>query len=74
MPHADAVIVTDLENRVTFMNSTAEQFTGWNKSDALHQPLTNICRIVDEQSVNLKYPEKTPQAAGALCSCDPHRA
>jgi hypothetical protein len=44
------------------MNSRAEQFTGWNKSEALHQPLTNICRIVDEQSVNLKHPGSATQA------------
>src|SRR4029078_9640119 len=62
MPLADAVIVIDLDNGVAFMNSIAEEFTGSNKSDALYQPLTSICRIVNEQSIKLEDAvEKAPQ-------------
>jgi len=46
----DAVIVTDPESRITFMNPVAEKLTGWSQSDALQKPLTDIFNIVDEQS------------------------
>ncbi|MGA3068009.1 MAG: PAS domain S-box protein [Tepidisphaeraceae bacterium] len=46
----DAVIVTDLLSRITFMNSTAEKLTGWAQSDALQKNLTDVFNIVNEQS------------------------
>jgi PAS domain S-box-containing protein len=46
----DAVIVTDPESRITFMNPTAEKLTGWDQNDALHKHLTEIFNIVNEQS------------------------
>ncbi|MBC8025043.1 MAG: PAS domain-containing protein, partial [Steroidobacteraceae bacterium] len=35
----DAVITTDLEARVTFLNPVAEAMTGWVLRDALGKPL-----------------------------------
>jgi PAS domain S-box-containing protein len=46
---ADAVIVTDAESIVTFMNPTAEKLTGWPQKDALKRPLDDIFNIVDER-------------------------
>lgn len=46
----DAVICTDAEMRVTFMNPIAEQLTGWPMSEADRQPLAEIFRIVDEHT------------------------
>jgi PAS domain S-box-containing protein len=46
----DAVIVTDPESRITFMNPTAERLTGWGQNDALQKHLTDIFNIVNEQS------------------------
>jgi PAS domain S-box-containing protein len=46
----DAVIVTDRESRVTFMNATAEKLTGWGQNDAMHQQLADVFNIVNEQS------------------------
>jgi PAS domain S-box-containing protein len=46
----DAVIVTDPESRITFMNPTAERLTGWAQNDALQKHLTDIFNIVNEQS------------------------
>jgi PAS domain S-box-containing protein len=46
----DAVIVTDPESRVTFMNPTAEKLTGWSQNDALQKQLTGIFNVVHEQS------------------------
>jgi PAS domain S-box-containing protein len=46
----DAVIVTDPESRITFMNPTAEKLTGWAQNDALQKRLTDVFNIVNEQS------------------------
>lgn len=46
----DAVITTDVEGRVTFMNRVAESLTGWTQAEAMGHSLTNILQIVNEQS------------------------
>jgi PAS domain S-box-containing protein len=48
----DAVIVTDVAGRVTFLNAVAEQLTGWSMADAREQPSEKIFRIVNERSGN----------------------
>jgi PAS domain S-box-containing protein len=45
----DAVIVTDSEGRVTLMNRVAQALTGW-QDEALGRPLTEVFRIVNEQT------------------------
>jgi PAS domain S-box-containing protein len=45
-----AVIVTDLESRITFMNPIAEKLTGWVHHDALEKHLTDIFHITNEDS------------------------
>jgi PAS domain S-box-containing protein len=35
----DAVIATDLESRVTFINKVAEELTGWSEVEAIGKPL-----------------------------------
>src|SRR4028118_255121 len=44
----DAVISTDAEGRVVFLNSVAETLTGWTQADAEGQPLTEVFQIVSE--------------------------
>jgi PAS domain S-box-containing protein len=46
----DAVITTDVEGRVSYMNPVAESLTGWTQSDALGEPLDSVFRIVNESS------------------------
>ncbi|MEO8017043.1 MAG: PAS domain S-box protein [Pseudomonadota bacterium] len=46
----DAVITTDVEGRVTFLNPVAEKLTGWRSDEANGQPLTTIFRIVNEET------------------------
>ena len=46
----DAVIVTDVTGRVTFLNTVAERVTGWSLADARNQPFEKIFRIVNEFS------------------------
>jgi PAS domain S-box-containing protein len=45
-----AVIVTDPESRITFMNPIAEKLTGWVQHDALGKHLKDIFHIVDGES------------------------
>jgi PAS domain S-box-containing protein len=46
----DAVISTDIEGRVTFMNVVAEALTGWKQSEALGLLLSDVFQIVNEQT------------------------
>jgi diguanylate cyclase (GGDEF)-like protein/PAS domain S-box-containing protein len=46
----DAVISTDLNNRVTYLNPVAERLTGWSRQEALGRPLLEVFRIVDATS------------------------
>jgi PAS domain S-box-containing protein len=46
----DAVITTDAEGRVTFMNAVAEALTGWSQTDALGQLLDDVFQIVHEET------------------------
>jgi len=47
----DAVIATDINETIIFMNPTAEKLTGWTKPDATAKKLTDICNIVDEATL-----------------------
>jgi PAS domain S-box-containing protein len=46
----DAVMATDTEGRVTFMNTVAEQLTGWSFAEAKSQPIEAVFRIVNEST------------------------
>jgi PAS domain S-box-containing protein len=44
----DAVITTDIEGHVTYINDVGESLTGWSHKDALGQPLQLVFQIVNE--------------------------
>lgn len=44
----DAVISTDASGRIVFMNSVAEQLTGWTSEGAFNQPMESVFNIVNE--------------------------
>jgi PAS domain S-box-containing protein len=46
----DAVITTDIQGRVAYMNPVAESLTGWTQDDATGQPLDAVFRIVNEDT------------------------
>ena len=46
----DAVIATDAQGRVTFMNPVAERITGWSENDARGRPLDEVFSIFSEQT------------------------
>lgn len=46
----DAVITTDVNGSVTFMNPVAESLTGWRQKDAVRRPLKDVFNIIDEHT------------------------
>ncbi len=46
----DAVVTTDTEGRITFLNAVAEDVTGWTAADASGKPLEEVFRIVNEST------------------------
>ena len=46
----DGVITTDAAGRVTFMNAVAQSLTGWSQTDALGHLLSDVFRIVHEDT------------------------
>ena len=55
----DAVITTDNEGRITYLNTVAESLTGWTQADALGHPLGTVFRIVNEET---RGPVENPAA------------
>jgi PAS domain S-box-containing protein len=47
---ADAVIATDTEGRVTFMNLVAEQLTGYTGQEAKERPLRDVFRVLSKRT------------------------
>ena len=47
----DAVITTDTEGRVTYLNTVAEQLTGWTLDDATGKPLATVFSILNEETL-----------------------
>ncbi len=43
----DAVVTTDAQGRVSWLNPVAERMTGWPAVDAVGQPATQVLRIVE---------------------------
>ncbi|RKT21611.1 PAS domain S-box-containing protein [Paraburkholderia sp. RAU2J] len=56
----DAVIATDRDSRITFMNPVAEMLTGWARGDAMGLPLAGVFRVINETT---REPAKDPVAA-----------
>jgi len=49
----DAVIATDAGARVTYLNPSAEELTGWSEAEARGQLLTDVFHIVNETTREL---------------------
>jgi two-component system cell cycle sensor histidine kinase/response regulator CckA len=46
----DAVITTDKQGRIQFINPVAEQLTGWQHRDAVEQDIETVFHVIDEDS------------------------
>ncbi len=53
----DAVITTDTESKVTFLNPMAEMMTGWKTAEASGQPLEKVFNIINEDT---RKPARNP--------------
>jgi PAS domain S-box-containing protein len=53
----DAVITTDTQGKVTFLNPVAEMMTGWKTGEAFGQALEKIFNIINEET---REPAKNP--------------
>jgi PAS domain S-box-containing protein len=53
----DAVITTDSNGGVTFLNPVAQSLTGWTLAEAAGQPLDSVFRIINEAS---RQPVESP--------------
>lgn len=49
----DAVITIDRNSRVRYLNTAAEQLTGWKKQSACNHGLHEVMRLPDEQQASL---------------------
>lgn len=47
----DAVITTDIEGRVNYLNPVAETLTGWSEAEARGLPLPDVFHIINEQTL-----------------------
>src|SRR5205823_12728818 len=48
-----AVIVTDPDSHITYINSTAQKLTGWTSAEAQGRLLAEVFNIVNEDTRNL---------------------
>jgi PAS domain S-box-containing protein len=46
----EAVIATDSDGRITFLNPLAATLTGWASEEALNQPIGHVLKLVNEES------------------------
>ena len=46
----DAVITTDAEGYITFMNPIAQSLTGWKQEEAISKPLADVFKIIGEKT------------------------
>jgi len=69
----DAVVTTDVEARVTYLNAVAERLTGWTHADARGRPLDEVFRIVGERDrMPAENPAKRALREGAAVGLSNH--
>ena len=67
----DALITTDTDRRVTFLNPVAEALTGWNQADAAGVALDAILNIVNEETRNTVENPATRACRTCRCRTNP---
>ena len=69
----DAVITTDTNSSVQYINSAAEKLTGWNETEAKGEQLEKIFRIINEETRNkVENPIRKVLAEGVSYSLAKH--
>jgi PAS domain S-box-containing protein len=77
---ADAIITTDCDSRVTFLNRQAEELTGWTLDQAVLRPLSDVFPIVDHSTgaalpdpARLAIEQRANVSAGSRIALSPRR-
>lgn len=69
----DAVIITDIRGRITFLNVVAERLTGWTLKEAGDRPCAEVFRIVNEETgLPVESPVDKVLASGAIVGLANH--
>lgn len=69
----DGVIVTDHDEKVTFLNGVAESLTGWTTAEANSAPLAEVFKIVNEHSrLPVQSPAQRALAEGVVVGLANH--
>ncbi|HXU03096.1 MAG TPA: PAS domain S-box protein, partial [Polyangia bacterium] len=69
----DAVITTDVDGRITYLNGVAETLTGWTQREATGQPLDDVFRIVNEDTrKSVENPAKRALREGVVVGLANH--
>jgi len=69
----DAVIATDTQTLINFMNPTAERMTGWSAAEAAGRPLVEVFNIVNEETrLRVESPIDRALREGALVGLANH--
>ena len=66
----DGVIATDRDGCVTFLNPVAETLTGWPRAEARGRPVSEVLKLVDEQTPRADPGPDCPRAPGARAGGD----
>ena len=71
----DAVISTDAEGRIRFMNPVAERLTGWTADEAARRSLHDVFRIFNEETgASIESPVDKVLRDGAVVGLSNHTA
>jgi PAS domain S-box-containing protein len=65
---AEAVVTTDVDGRVVYLNAKAEALTGWPQTDAGGERLEGVLRLVDDARVPLRCPLRQVKRTGEIVS------
>jgi PAS domain S-box-containing protein len=69
----DAVITTEPDGRVVFLNDVAQALTGWSRADAAGQPLATVFNVVNERTRELvENPARRALAEGVIVGLANH--
>ncbi|MBN2011608.1 response regulator [candidate division KSB1 bacterium] len=65
---SDAVIATNKDGYITFLNPIAERLTGWSRADAIGESLSKIYNVLDEKSSDHQDKESDHDIGGVVYS------
>lgn len=69
----DAVIATDGDGQIRFMNPVAERLTGWSQDEATGRPMEEVFRIINEQTrLPVEHPVARVIREGAIVGLANH--